>query len=85
MGSSVLTKAWTCPACAKEFIVASETTKHVCPWCNTPVQENTGKLEKASASGPAYQPKAPPGAGQPSIDGYPYCLEVAQTGGDIAS
>lgn len=86
MGANLLTKAWDCPACSREFIVASEATQDVCPWCNTTVEERSGKLEKASTRGADEQSQKAAPSGEPStVDGYPYCLEASENSEEIAS
>jgi len=53
-----MTKAWKCPHCGREFIVARDAQRDVCPWCKTTVEEKAGGLEKA----PSPPPQTPTGA-----------------------
>ena len=91
MGANLLTKAWECPACSKEFIVASDATQDICPWCNTVVEDHSGKLEKAAEKAAAPRDaeeqtqKTAQSGEAASVDGYPYCLEASGHGDDFAS
>jgi ribosomal protein S27AE len=62
-GRLVLTKAWQCPHCGREFIVARDAERDTCPWCKTTVQEKAGNLEKAQAAPPPPTPPSPSAAG----------------------
>lgn len=61
----MLTKAWQCPSCGREFIVARDAERDTCPWCKTTVQERAGSLEKAPGVPP---PPGPSSGGSPGVN-----------------
>ena len=71
-----MTKTWTCPRCCREFIVARDAERDVCPWCQATVEEKANGLvqvQPQSAPAPAgrTQPSTP-AAQAPAEMWWPY-------------